>query len=424
MPQNDIRIAIDEALSGVEHRPTLRYAILQKAQSQPGKHIRASLVPILALLFSLFAIGACAWAYISARQIAEETVVPMANEHLGSDFSAEDTAYLIRLAADNGIVLDEYAQGDLDKALLLDGGYSKQEMIMAFAKAEFGMDVRAWTPEEKYWYTQALASIGLTFDGGYTLPAEGELSEPQALELSASYLTALYGAELSLHDETLYQIHRSFVESSVPEPYTGRYWTIEYIPQTLTADQYTVDIDASGKVLGHTRLPGVREEMLRFQIEDRYEELYGKQNAWSQQIWRNYLEDVRKYAINHNNSDVGLMCIYHSAYPEVSPESISQETALSIAMNAVGATEENYMLDGVVYISCSPNPIWKVGLWVDPGTEHAKIYRIEIDSLTGDITHTYLCPDLGTRPPIYATHETWEEMEIFVQEWLDATAVG
>lgn len=425
MPQNDIQTAIDEVLSGVEHRPTLRYAILHKVQQKhSARHIRFSPALILTLLLTCIVIGSCAWAYLSARQMTEDTVVPLANESQSLDFSHEDMLYLITLAEENGITLSEYAQGNLNQAMDKEEGYPKSELIRAMAKAEFGMNVQAWSPEEKKWYSDALLAIGETYDSWYTLPEADEISEAHALDAARGCILSVYGQDVPEVDNDIYHIYRAFQESTVAEPHVGRYWTITFAPLTLTADQFSVDIDHAGTILRHSRIPGVKEEMSRDRILDRYEDLYGNQNTWDQVTWRSCLEDMRQYAINNNNSDVGLMCIYQTAYPEVAENAISQAEALRIAMAAVGATEENHRLDGIVYMDHAPHPIWKVGLWVNPGKENVAIYRIEIDSVTGEITHTYQCPDLATRPPIYASHETWLEMEEFVQEWLDQTAVG
>lgn len=98
------------------------------------------------------ALGAVAAVRLSAREIVERQVVPMALENDGGGvnetFTHEELARVVELAEENGVDVPEKIQ-----TLLENGeGYWEEETIMALAKAQFGPIPGRWTLEEQYWF--------------------------------------------------------------------------------------------------------------------------------------------------------------------------------------------------------------------------------------------------------------------------------
>ncbi len=225
-PRNRIRYALDARLSGITERPGSYQRVLRQARGERKVKRKMSLGLVLLLILLLISITALAVALLSAREIAEQHAIPMANQSEGDSYSVEETNVLLALAEENGVALSETARASINKFLGNGQGYYKEEMLMALAKAEFGEAPASWTLEEQKWFDDVCVAIGFLEKPQKAIPAADEISQNQAEQIAEEYIHSHYDKSVDLHDASVYkrgiQFKTGMRMASIPA-ITGRF---------------------------------------------------------------------------------------------------------------------------------------------------------------------------------------------------------
>ena len=256
--RDQIHHAFDTRLSGMTGDPWLAQRIVG-AEGRLKVKKKLSVGFVLIMILVLAVVGAVAAVILSLQQIVEEQAIPMANQYEDERYTVEDTNILLQLAEENGIVLSEQTKEQIQRALAQGEGYFKEELLMAFAKAEFGESPSAWTLEEQKWFDDVCVAIGFIPEGEKALPANGDDAKHQIIQTASEYVRETYGAEASLADPTRYEVGVQYINGDTDGVYSGLYWSIHYQPQTLEDNEYWVYLNDQGEILAvsytHLTLP-------------------------------------------------------------------------------------------------------------------------------------------------------------------------
>jgi len=365
------------------------WELQRKEETIVKKKLSIGLVFILAIV--LIALTALAVALLTPRQIIEEHGIPIANQSEGDAYSAEETNLLLELARENGVELSEYGMRNIERFLNRGEGYYKQELLLELAKAEFGPDPVSWTPEEKKWFDDVCVATGIFTEPQLRLPGEKDISQAQAKKIAQDYIHAQYDPAVNLDDPAIYKTGNYFINGNENGAYPGYYWMVFYEPLTLDAAYYTIYIGSEGEVWLAEVTPGAGKDAYAFQILSRFQSVYGwKFSLWSQSELRSFQQAAVLAKPTHDEHDKGVLGIRQMAYPDISPDAISPQEAITLAAKAVPDADpfDDYLWanDGVVYLGDDPNPVWKVHLSSsDQDGSRYNPYLVEVDSVTGEI---------------------------------------
>ncbi len=245
---NPIRAAIDECLSGVDALPSLRGEVLSQTRGEKKVKKRLSVGLVLTIVLVLIAVSALAVALLSAREIVEKEVLPMATGNdaggLNEDFTYEELQKIVKLAEENGIALE----GNIKERLEAGQGYYEQETIMALAKSEFGPYPAGWTLEQQYWFEEVMIAIGFKDVNYCCLPKEGDLSYDEAVALALERIKKEKGEDVT--DSARWS--RLITFCSDLDPDTGAYippsYGVEYMAKNTDDRSYRMTISSKGEI--------------------------------------------------------------------------------------------------------------------------------------------------------------------------------
>ncbi|MBR3742369.1 MAG: hypothetical protein IKN04_18255, partial [Clostridia bacterium] len=113
----------------------------------------------LACVLALLAVTALAAVLLGGKDFVDQIMAPKAAETDSFNFTKEEIAEILRIAAENNLTLsdeDMYRLNHLDES-----GYDKEELMRRFVKTEYGFYPDAWPIEVQHWYEQMLKAAGL-----------------------------------------------------------------------------------------------------------------------------------------------------------------------------------------------------------------------------------------------------------------------
>ena len=338
----------------------------------------------LAAFLTLVAAGAVAAERLSVRNIVDEHAIPMANESSGDTYSAEETRKLLSLAEENGIELSQAAKESISRSLQYGEGYYKEEMIMALAKAEFGEAPASWSLEVQKWFDDACVAIGFVDEPQKAMPSADEITQEAALQKAVNYIETQYGSSYDLNDPSIYRIGVQYINGLADGAYNGNYWSVQYEPLTLEAAEYWVYLNNQGDVWNSSARFGITENAEFDTVCDRYQAIYG----WDYRNWDHSILQSFHDAVTHckpSNSRMYLS-LMQTDYPDIGENAISPDLAAQLGAEAVHL--DKYQIESTVYIGATPNPVWRIGYYVQTGEESGDYYAVEVDSLTGEVKST------------------------------------
>lgn len=289
-----IRRAIDQRFSDKQGDPLLAERIIQMEKRETKVKKKMSVGLVLALVLLLVALTGLAAVMMSMRQVVEEKAIPIANEYEGESYTAEDTNILLQLAEENGITLSQNAKKQIQDALDKGEGYFKEEMLMAFSKAEFGENLSDWTLEQQKWFNDALAAIGFIDNNSKVIPEGGENAKLSIIEAAKKYIYRTSDANAPLDDTAKYHIGAQYINGDIDGDYPGLYWSIDFIPQYLDGAVYWIYIRDDDEVLGDFIIQGLNESSTVNEVYDAYRRQFGQTNTWPQEVLRLYKDTSMK----------------------------------------------------------------------------------------------------------------------------------
>lgn len=385
---NDIRKAIDARFSGVNAGTLVRWHVLQKIRGEKKVKKKLSAGFILALILVILSVTALAAALLSAQEVIEQQVVPLAlqnddaqtnKDHDPEEFSNEELAAIVKIAEENGITLS----GDMITALEGGQGYYEEELIMALAKSQFGPYPSAWTLEQQYWFEETMVAIGFKPVNYKLIPGEGDITYDEALAKAKARILTAYGDDISA--DTYWDTHVTYGayldENDVIAAPT---WSISFYSKNAEHNEYHITMRRTGE------------------IDDCYVEFVPDENSTAGEIIMHYgdthnglynlaieewveLGNLIKGRTPNNNGSWILLNTTFILPPE---GSISLEEAKEIALASVSA--EYTTVSGQSCCMDGETPIFKIETQTlrpeDVGTgRYTAIWHMEIDCMTGAI---------------------------------------
>lgn len=184
--------AIDSTLSGLNGNPWLFQRVSTRAaegETKVKKKLSTGLVLVIVLL--LIAVTALAVALLGGKDFVDKIMAPKAAETDSDSFTQEEINEILRIAAENNLVLSEQDMYILTH--LEETGYFKEELMRRFVKTEYGFYPDAWPIEVQHWYEEMLEACGL--DDGVicnVLPEDDEYTQEQILTIAQNFIHDIF----------------------------------------------------------------------------------------------------------------------------------------------------------------------------------------------------------------------------------------
>ncbi len=344
---------------------------------------------ILAIVLMMLSASAVAVALLSGMEIVEQNAVPVAQGNdegsirPNQDYSAEELQALIRVAAENGLILDD--DTSIMKALRKGEGYSEEETIMALCREAFGGLFYEWTVEQKHWFQEMMIAIGWSSNNPYMLPGEGDMTSEAARQLARETVLKHY-PDAAINDPALYRMEEEFWPG---DDVGSTAWTFRFYPKTLEGKTYFVTTDRVGQWVevvtgGPTLAENYTEQGLLRAIQNTYAYKTHAQEKWTAEVWVKYRELLPNAQHSENwgmEQDAYLMTTY------VLPEEgdLDKSALREIVLPRLGE-KSNDVLDAAVLLEIDGKHVWRVTASIvdEEGMRDGYVY-LEVDAKTGEI---------------------------------------
>ena len=359
----------------------------------------------LALMLALLALGVLAAALLTPQEAVEQQLLPMALESDSELFTQEEIDAILRLAEENGIALPDYIYRYLSQ-----GDRYKEEVIMAFAKSQFGPYPGQWTLEQQCWFEEVMVAISFKDYNAIRVPGEGDLpyEEAYALAKAAIAREGWLTDTAILDDREQYDLWRSYradrdeATGAILEPV----WYFHFEANELRLAAYHVTMDKAGQVTDITVEQGLEDVMSESgpltyaDLYDRFTEVYGSMPDWTPEIFVDFGTALRQADLD--GASATGRAIAQVTYLIPPEDALPMEKALALAVAAVGS-EDGYarnaycMMDG-------DRAIWKVGVSSDGRVRD----MVEMDLYTGEILKAYPAINTDGAGQFYVPQSVWE----------------
>jgi len=387
--RQEITRALDAGWRSLEVTPRQKEDMMNRITGgkKVKRNMRMSFALALVLALMMLAVGAAAAALLSAREVIEQTAVPMAQENDTDTrkietYTHDQLVALVSAANENGISLDETT--GIMRALRRGEGYWEDEAIMDICREAFGGLIDEWTWEEQYWYMNLMAQTqGYETDMEY--PGEGDLTAREAYPIADAALMNAYEGAKDLQNGACYKRKEMFY-TLVGEngEKTGSVWQFTYKPLDLTHAAYAVSVNEKGEALEMQEEPQDWSHYtvgdLERGINESCRSWTWTKSSWSQEAWHTYrdmLPGAERDGAWHKEQDAYLRC----AYPLPAENDIPLQTALETALRDAGMAENTLgAYEKVLMADEEGRRIWKITLTLEDGRR-----SYEIDAASGEI---------------------------------------
>ena len=377
-----VQKALNQDAAFIQPNPYLAQRVLNAANvecvGKGGFRLRRkfSLSFILVIIFMMVMITATAAVLLSMRDIVEDHVIPMAQEHDGDTLPTDDTNAILKLAEENSIVISQEGRERIEFALMQNDSYYKDELVRELAKTEFGANPLQWSLEQQKWYADVCKMLGISDGSENTLPENAEIETAQAIDWAKTHIRVKHGMPSDMLSEDNYVIGVQYVSGCEEVDYAGMCWTVWFSPRVLEYSEYVVYMDKDGRALALTTRPGLSADSSVNDIYHAYETIYGDSIYWGQSVLIAFREAVLK---SPDTNHQAYLCMMNTSYPDALPEyAIDKDAAVDIATQFLDV--ETYIVTSVYLIDTDKNPVWK--LRVNTGKEQ---WSLEIDCFSGEI---------------------------------------
>lgn len=373
----------------------------------------------LACVLALLAVTALAAVLLGGKDFVDQIMAPKAAETDSFNFTKEEIAEILRIAAENNLTLsdeDMYRLNHLDES-----GYDKEELMRRFVKTEYGFYPDAWPIEVQHWYEQMLKAAGL--DKGpqvNVLPEGGEYTQEQILKIAQDFIHEKYGPDVDLDDPDKYRRFMTYRESQLGADMRFRQWNLTYEAQDLYGTDYSLVLDSAGNIKKEYSVEGILGATYltrgKYMI-DRFVRVYGDQFGfinWDSGILLQYQEAMRHRLENEENGHFLTQeyPILDMTYLLPDETVMAKEAAVEKAKEACGKLDYETLYSNsavAVLMEADGKPVWKVTLQLHSG---GYAYA-QLDAKTG----TTLITDEARTAPYpewrkYVTEEYWQENKV------------
>lgn len=416
--RSQIHQAVDRHAGRLEPDPFLAQRLMnQEREGNLAMNKRRSLGLIVAIVLTLLTVTALAAGLLGGKEFVDTILAPKAAEKKTDSFTREEVDEILRIAAENELVLsdqDMYLLTHLDEA-----GYNKEELMRRFVKTEYGFYPDAWPIEVQHWYEEMLEACGLG-DGVIinVLPEENEYTQEQILKIAQDFIHEKYDPKVDLDDPEKYLRFLTYRESKLGEDMKSREWSLTYEARDLYGTDYALTLDTAGRITREYSVDGILgaswEAHGQFMM-DRFRRVYGDPYGfinWNSEILLQYQE-----AMKHRQTLTGPEHFCNEEYPILDmtyllPQDtmLSRDAAIEKAKEVCGSLDWETLYSNSAVAVCMENPegkpVWKVTLRLRGG---GYAYA-QLDACTGEA----LFVDTGRtdvyRPwRQYVTEEYWQD---------------
>lgn len=360
-------------------------ALPYRTQKAPARR-KLSVGLVFVLVLMLLCVGAVAAVLLRGKAFVNDVMAPLASNTENSYFTEAEIDYILSVAAQNDITLPDSLLEELSK---WDDGYDKEELMRAFAKTELGFYPGSWSIEDQAWYGQLLIACKVIDYTASVLPGDGELTQDQALQIVYAELEKL-GADLNaLQDAALYRRSMTYQEVFESEYRKGRMWSVSYDALDPYHDSYSMQLWSDGRIdSAIISQKGFYEEnalvnAMPSEVQRFYTEVFGDMEAWSEETWLHFQDDLRAaaqpYGVTAVNESFRAILRQTYAVPNEN-EVMPRETALTLAREKTGAQDAV-----AVYLLNGDTAYWKVTVTQDTGVRYMR-KCVEINAMTGEMS--------------------------------------
>ena len=375
-------------------------AMAQEPETQPvvrRRKLPVALIVVLVLM--LLSVTAVAAVVMSAKQIVEQELVPLAhesdvNDELGAVFTNAELQRIVEIARKNGIELPQELLDRTEQGL----DYWEEETIMIFAREAFGGLYIDWTIEQKHWFGDVMVDIGFWSYNWDCVPGEGEITHDEAIAVATSYLLENYGDDVLDTERWHLQEQYFCTRDEATQQITSPEWSLVFKPRSIRDNYYWIRLTSRGETTSvqvdeapknNKKLPGTR-------VYDFYDMVYGAEEKWTPEVWVSIHNDMQDRFIDSPK------CGFFSYLDFIMPPEggLTQDEAKTLAMETIG--RPNMATNTAVCCMAMDAPVWKVEVRATGEDNIITRWWIELDAMTGKLRdliefHSPLDPDA---PPI------------------------
>ena len=393
-----IHQAVDHHSEHLRPDPSLARRIIDMERKEgPAVKKRLSAGLVLAIILILVTVTALAAVLLGGKDFVDKVMAPKAAETDSESFTKEEIGEILRIAAENGLVLSDQDMYALTH--LAETGYFKEELMRRFVKTEYGFYPDAWPIEVQHWYEEMLEACGLG-DGvvANVLPEGGECTQEQVLKIAQDFIREEYDPQADMDDPEKYLRFLTYRESRLGEDMTSRQWSLRYEARDLYGTDYCLTLDPAGHITGEYSVKGILGagwEAHGQYMMDRFIRVYGDPYGavdWDSEILLKYQE-----ALRHRQALNGPEHFLNEEYPILDmtylmPDDtmLPKGAAVEKAKEACGDLDYETLYGNSAVAVCMEDPegrpVWKVTLRLRGG---GYVFA-QLDALTGEalITNT------------------------------------
>ena len=198
---------------------------LAQQGKEPVMQRKISIGLVAALVALLITMGALAAALLSGKDFVEQELAPRAAQNESDKWTQAELDVILSSAQEHGIEMPASLLEELRNA---EDGLYKEELMRDFLRTSLGYYPSTWSIEDQAWYHNLLLSVGLDSPmGNCVLPAEGEISQDEAVAIVHAHLAQTYGADpAQLADPAQYRQNMTYRETRHSVYYTERHWYV------------------------------------------------------------------------------------------------------------------------------------------------------------------------------------------------------
>ena len=383
-----VQESIDSGLSVMQGDPWLAQRIMN--QERTGGFIvkkRLSVGLVLAIVLMLIAVTALAAALLTPKEVVEQVAVPTAQSNMQENYTYEDLKKLISILNENGITLDEGST--LMQAFHAGKGYWEKDTIDEICYSAFGRNQGVWTLEQKHWYGEIMAAIGVWGRNIWLLPEGEEISLSEARALAVKTLKDAYDAELPTESNDDWEVYETFELVWQPEtdsfPRENAQWTVWFSRCNGGSLSYDVTFDRFGQNAVPWRASFLEKINTKNwgTVMDDLEEREGTCTQWPLETWAEFGNLISGMEMKDQNG-----WLYQHAGYRLPPEgAVSAEEAFGIAREKTGVS--GWIGESIICCMDHDRPIYKIcqRVFLDGtqnGGRYDHVWCVEIDCMTGE----------------------------------------
>lgn len=387
--QNKIHAAVNDCMSGLDHLPSQRDAIMYRIiEEEKTVKRKLSAAAILAIVLLSVSLTALAISLLTPKEVVEQIAVPLAQQNDDGDsrqesYTHDELAQLIQVLGENGFTIDENSK--IIQAFRNGYGYWEEETITEICCQAFGGPINEWTIEEKYWFEEMMVEIGFAEYNCYLIPTEGDMTAAEARTYAVNRLNKEYDAHLPEVSDEKWRIDECFSQYRDEEGnLQPARWQFKYINRKTGTAEYIIEFTRDGEVvdISEAGFHGAVSKVDSFSLADRLiGDKYGSMIDMPIEGWVEFGQMIAGLTPTTANE----WYHQHAGYRMPPKGAVQAEEVIQTVLNSL---EETGQYDEFI-LCCQDGdiPIYKVNLRFlnADQTDYVSFWCAEVDCMTGVI---------------------------------------